>query len=168
MALYTMTLKEMLEKTPLFDFQYTLNCDYIEKNTLENLIISRYLYNEIGSETVERFKQIFIVDYLTKLNTFIERVNQYEKIIKATEQDKRTYGVKTTRNNNQSELMPPMSVNLRNSNYATGKRTQDDVVNSEGWETMTPLSLHIMIKNEIKPYLYDFIESLRDNFMEVF
>ena len=116
MANYTMTLKEMLTQTSLFDFDYTFESKYITKTELENLIISTYLYYEIGSETIERFKQMFIIDYLLKLNNFIEKINNYDLFLKSKDNNRREYGVDTNKTMNTNELTPPMSLNINTSN----------------------------------------------------
>lgn len=168
MALYTMTLKEMLEQTELFDFYYTFESEYITKNEIENLIISTYLYYEIGSETIDRFKQMFMIDYLLKLNTFIEKINNYDLFLKSKENNKREYGVDTTKNMGTKELTPPMSINITTSNYATKKDERNDKIGSTGWETVFPMEMYEKINKGIKNYLIEFIYSLSDNFMGVF
>lgn len=168
MANYTMTLKEMLTQTPLFDFDYTFESEYITKSELENLIISTYLYYEIGSETIERFKQMFIIDYLLKLNNFIEKINNYDLFLKSKNNNRREYGVDTNKTMNTNELTPPMSLNINTSNYSTKKDLRNDNIGSTGWETVFPVELYQKIDRGIKNYLYEFIYSLSDNFMGVF
>lgn len=176
MAKYTMTLYEAItqENLNLFDFDYTLDSSvtaYISKETLEGLIIGKYLFYEIGYETISRFKHEFMIDYLTKLYEFSEEVSNYNKLYNMNlTTNKRTYHETKTIGGTKHKYDKPMSQTTQalNAQYATQSNTESENVTTDGYETLLPTSFYKEIKSEIRPYVLKFIDSLEVNFMGVF
>lgn len=171
MAQYTMTLKEMLETNQLFDFDYTMDETYITKALLEKLVIQRYLYYEIGAETIERFKTFFVNDYIVKLIELTEKLKAYGKLITLESYtNKYEYNYNTNSNEDGRELYPPMS-SMTNSpsinKYSRGIEKNTKNVSTNGYTTTEPLKFYKEINEIIYPHIEEFIDSLKYNFMGV-
>ena len=78
MAVHTVQLRDIVEsKTPVFDFPYPI-FDESYRPVLEEKIINRYLFREIGLETVAMFKHFL----KTKLNEIMPYYNEmYESTL---------------------------------------------------------------------------------------
>lgn len=169
MAIYTMTLQEMLKIEPLFDFTYSMDETYITKSTLEALVINHYLLYEIGFETITRFKQFFASTYIENLIEFNERVKLYNELINTTSgNNKRIYHENKQENNTVSTLQPAMSNAPINNRYANKRVIENPSYTLDGWETIPATEYFNKIKNDIKPYVIDFIETLSECFMGVY
>lgn len=171
MASYTMTLKEMLKTTPLFDFEYTMDETYITKELLEKLIIQRYLYYEIGAETIDRFKVFFINDYLLKLIELTEKLKAYNKLMTLENYtNKQEYSYNTNSSEDGRELYPPMS-SMTNSpsidKYSRTIEKNTKNVGTNGYTTTEPLKFYKEINAIVYPHIEEFIDSLKYNFMGV-
>lgn len=74
MAIYTMELRELMENTNLFDFDYPIY-DENYRSAFEGKFINYFYFREIGVETVARFKH----NLRTKLNIIMPHYNKLYK-----------------------------------------------------------------------------------------
>lgn len=73
MSKYTVELRQIINRTNIFDFNYKFVDDNTKK-LLEKMFIDHYYFKEIGFETISRFKH-----YLK--NVFNEKLEYYEMLI---------------------------------------------------------------------------------------
>lgn len=169
MARYTMTLKDMLKITPLFDFEYTWTVNTMTKAQLEEMIIDHYYLYEIGAETITRFKQFFKAKFKENLIEFQQRLNKYNSLMATSApNDKRLYHEVKTLDDTKSTLSPPMSNAPINTKYASEREIKNNELTADGWETIPETEYFEKVYKHIKPIVLEFIESLRDCFMTIF
>lgn len=125
MALYTVTVETIINnlcsdrtapiservesaRSKIFDFPYTLptNQYYTDdfKKYFETAFLNRYMFNEIGSETVGRFKQRLnakLLEIIPRYYLMFETLNRvdFEKLLDNTGIEQTTNNSKNTENN---------------------------------------------------------------------
>lgn len=169
MARYTMTLKDMLKITQLFDFEYTWTVTTMTKDQLEEMITDHYYLYEIGAETITRFKQFFKAKFKENLIEFQQRLNKYNSLMETqASTDKRIYHEVKSLDDTTSILSPPMSNAPSNTRYSSEREIKNNELTTEGWETIPETEYFEKVYKHIKPIVLEFIESLRDCFMTIF
>lgn len=78
---YTQTLGELIENEGfnLFDFEYTFPEEH--KDEMENYVINWFYEDEIGAETPNAFKRLFIPKFFQNIALCAEMVNLYDENI---------------------------------------------------------------------------------------
>lgn len=169
MARYTITLKDMLKITQLFDFEYTWTVTTMTKDQLEEMITDHYYLYEIGAETITRFKQFFKAKFKENLIEFQQRLNKYNSLMETqASTDKRIYHEVKSLDDTTSILSPPMSNAPSNTRYSSEREIKNNELTTEGWETIPETEYFEKVYKRIKPIVLEFIESLRDCFMTIF
>lgn len=170
MAAYTMELRQVLEITDLFDFTYSFDETYITKQTLQDLIIGKYYFYEIGSETIDRFKYNFKIDFITKLIAFSEKLKYYGSMLQLNSNSNTKYRSSTVNSTRGRTIQsPPMSNATPADRYASKRDINSDVNTiNEQWTDNVPMDFYKDINKELVPIVNEFIDSLNENFMGVF
>lgn len=155
MSRYTAELRTLIDNDiDIFDFEYTrtpASKAIISDEALEQGFIDHFYFNEVGFETVERFKHFLKVKWLENLQEFDSLLVEYNKPINVKSNSKTVSVFNDT----------PKS-KLPNKDFATS------LTEFEGYNGLTEIEMLDRYHELIRDIQVDFYEKFNDLFMQIF
>ena len=174
---YTMYLDDVLKEYEIFDFEYSF-IDESTKAKFEEEFTERYRFNEIGFETVERFKHFLKVEVKRHCEHYSRLYAPYNAQIDIL----KTFNLKTNQTSsqeaNQKETIFDTPTNDSVSNpkdeYASQINKRDDGNSFEGettiqgFQDITEIELINKYSKMLRDIMDEFVEKFRVLFFALF
>ncbi len=166
MSRYTAELRTIINNGfNIFDFEYTRSPDAIaivSNEELQKGFIDRYYFNEIGFETLERFKHKLRAQWLESIEVFDKLLVAYHNEVNV----KSNLG-SNTKNVSIFNNTPKNALDFgEEATHATN--ITDNKQASSGYAGITEIELLELYHDKIKDIVSEFYDSFDNLFMQIF
>lgn len=166
MAKYTAELRTIINNSlNIFDFEYTRTAEsqaIISDDDLQNGFIEHFYFNEVGFETLERFKQRLKTQWKESLGEFDALLVAYAQPVEAKANLGSNSDNLSIFNDTPKSALDYGEESSHASSIATNKQ------NNKGFAGITEIEMLELYHDKIKDIQTEFYESFRNLFMQIF